>query len=89
MKFENTDVWGFKHAIRGMRNPLNSWDKSDSRGSGHYINEDFSFDLGDNDLDLMQRLIKGGSEHRKFMRQIMVSVDITAALFFLERNGSI
>ena len=82
MKFENTDVWGFEHAVRGMRNPMNSWDKIDSRGSGHYIHEDFSFDLGDNDLDLMQRLIKGGSEHRKYLRQIMVSVDITAPMYW-------
>lgn len=82
MKFENTDVWGFKHAVRGMRNPMNSWDKIDSRGSGHYIHEDFSFDLGDNDLDLMQRLIKGGNEHRKYLRQIMVSVDITAPMYW-------
>ena len=79
MKFENTEVWGFEHAIRGMRNPLESWDKSDS------IFEDslqcFNV-IGENDLDLMQRLIKAGSEHRKFMRQIFVSVDITAPLYW-------
>lgn len=83
MKFENIDVWGFKHAIRGMRNPMNSWDKSDSvftdeSGDFYFIDPQ----IGDNDLDLMQRLIKGGSEHRKFMRQIMVSVDITAPLYW-------
>lgn len=75
MKFENTDVWGFEHAIRGMRNPMNSWDKSDSKFW------DLDIEIGDNDLNLMQRLIKGGSEHRKYLRQIMVSVDITAAMF--------
>lgn len=89
MKFENTDVWGFKNAIRGMRNPMLSHDKSDSKyvtldeadgDFGHLTFKDFI--IGDNDLDLMQRLIKGGSEHRKYLRQIMVSVDITAPLFF-------
>ena len=79
MKFENTEVWGFKHAIRGMRNPLESWDKSDSlfESSLQYFNV-----LGENDLNLMQRLIKAGSEHRKFLRQIFVSVDITAPLYW-------
>lgn len=80
MKFERTDVWGFEHAIRGMRNPLQSHSKSDS-----VFNAEFDSDgviLGVNDLDLAQRLIKGGSEHRKFMRQIMVSVDITAPLYW-------
>ena len=88
MKFENTDVWGFRHAIRGMRNPMQSHDKSDSgyevidEAEGNFSHLTFKeYVIGDNDLDLMQRLIKGGSEHRKFMRQIMVSVDITAAMF--------
>ncbi len=92
MKFEETDVWGFKHAIRGARNPMNSWGKSDS---GHPIIEyekhedevkatfdESKFELGEKDIDLMQRLIKGGPEHRKFMRQIVVSVDITAPLYW-------
>ena len=79
MKFEKTDVWGFEHAIRGMRNPLNSWDKSDS----YFCEKDpDAYYLGKADLNLAQRLIKGGSEHRKFMRQIMVSVDITAPLYW-------
>lgn len=80
MKFENTDVWGFEHALRGMRNPLNSWDKGDSG----YIDRRFNdqFHIGKNDLDLAQRLIKAGSEHRKFLRQIFVSVDVTAPLFW-------
>ena len=75
MKFERTDVWGFEHAIRGMRNPLESWDKSDS--------EFIVSIIGKNDLELMQKLICAGSEHRKFMRQIMVSVDITAPSYFM------
>lgn len=79
MKFEHTEVWGFEHAIRGMRNPLESWDKSDSLFKGSI--QCFSV-LGENDLNLMQRLIKAGSEHRKFMRQIFVSVDITAPLYW-------
>ena len=80
MKFENTEVWGFEHAVRGMRNPLNSWDKGDSG----YIDRRFNdqFHIGKNDLDLAQRLIKAGSEHRKFLRQIFVSVDITAPLYW-------
>ena len=76
MKFENTEVWGFKHSLRGMRNPKNSWDKSDS-----YF-EHNALHIGPNDMRLAQTLIKAGSEHRKFMRQIFVSVDITAPLFW-------
>ena len=104
MKFENTEVWGFKHAIRGMRNPKNSWDRSDSydcqtiydeglcgfcdepqynlincdgvNKCGNYIA------IGPNDLKLMKALISGGSEHRKFLRQIFVSVDITAPFYW-------
>ena len=78
IKVENIDIWGFEHAIRGMRNPMNSWGKSDSVFSEDYRD----FDIGEDDLDLMHRLIKGGSEHRKFMRQIIVSVDITAPLYW-------
>lgn len=83
MKFERTEVWGFEHALRGMRNPLESWHKSDS----YYIDSSFydsDFVIGQNDLELAQKLIKGGSEHRKFLRQIMVSVDITAPLYFFK-----
>ena len=76
MDFKNVQVFNFEGAIRGMRNPMNSWDKSDSK------EERGTFIIGPNDLGLMQRLINGGSEHRKFMRQIFVSVDITAPLYF-------
>ena len=92
MKFLKTDVWGFKHALRGMRNPMNSWNKSDSGyaikdyelhdGEEKIVYDEDNFGIGSNDIDLMQRLINGGSEHRKFMRQIMVSVDITAPLYW-------
>lgn len=91
MKFANSDVWGFKHAVRGMRNPMNSWAKGDSGytvkeyelhdGEEKVTYDESQFGIGSNDIDLMQRLIKSGPEHRKFMRQIMVSVDITAPLY--------
>lgn len=78
MKFEHTEVFNFEGAIRGMRNPLNSWAKSDSGwDENHQV-----YTLGENDLGLAQRLIRGGSEHRKFLRQISISVDITAPLYF-------
>lgn len=80
MKFENTEVFNFEGALRGMRNPLESWDKSDS-GYG-YTENPTKFIIGQNDIKLAQSLIKAGSEHRKFMRQIFVSVDITAPLYW-------
>jgi hypothetical protein len=86
MKFENTEVFNFEGAIRGMRNPLESWDKSDSEWETHLdYNKDevyTKFAIGKNDLELMQKLIRAGSEHRKFLRQIFVSVDITAPLYW-------
>lgn len=90
MKFERTEVWGFEHALRGMRNPKNSWDKSDSEFNVTlYWDEDNTDEfetieavIGDNDMKLAQSLIRAGSEHRKFMRQIFVSVDITAPLYW-------
>lgn len=90
MKFEYTDVYNFENAIRGMRLPMNSYNKSDSgyetvrtgKCDEGILIECKNFIIGDNDLDLMQRLVKAGSPHDKFMRQIFVSVDITAPLFF-------
>jgi hypothetical protein len=87
MKFERLDTWGFEHALRGMRNPMNSWDKSDSdyydniydANSNSYVRR---FVIGENDMKLAQKLIRAGSVHRKFMRQIFVSVDITAPLYW-------
>jgi len=81
IKFENTEVWGFEHALRGMRNPLASWDKSDSGYYGSSVGNK-NYIIGEKDLELCQKLIKGGSEHRKFLRQIFVSVDITAPLYW-------
>jgi len=82
IKIENIDVWGFKHAIRGMRNAMNSWDKSDSMGSGIMINGEYSFIVGENDLGLMRKLYKAGVEHRTYARMIQVSMDITAPLYW-------
>ena len=94
MKFENTEVFNFEGALRGMRQPLQSHIKSDSKYwlPNEYIdeyeritNEEISWTpyyIGENDMDLAQRLVKVGSPHRKFMRQIFVSVDITAPLFW-------
>ena len=74
MKFERTETFNFTGALRGMRNPMNSWDKSDSiQGASH---------IGPKDLELAQRLVRAGTEHYKFMRQIFVSVDITAPLYW-------
>ncbi len=78
MKFENTQVFNFEGAFRGMRNPLSSWQKSDS----DFFLPNYCQFIGENDLKLAQRLIAAGSEHRKFMRQIFVSVDITAPLYW-------
>ena len=77
IKLERTSVMNLENAIRGARNPMNSWGKMDSSydAEGNYI-------LGENDLDLARRLACAGSDHRKFLRQIFVSVDITAPLYW-------
>ena len=77
IKIENTEVFGLESAIRGMRNPLNSWDKSDSHKSW-----DGKFCIGEADLKLMKSLVKAGSDHSKFMRMINVTFDITAPLYW-------
>lgn len=89
MRFENTQVWGFEHALHGMRNPKESWIKSDSyyESIEEYLNHEKSnpirrYIIGDNDMKLAQTLIKAGTEHRKFLRQIFVSVDIEAPLYW-------
>lgn len=76
IKFENTEVFGWEHAIRGMRNPMNSWDRRDSFAWPGGV------DIGKNDLDLMKRLRNGGSVHAKYRRMITVYVDITAPLYW-------
>lgn len=94
MKFSNTSVMNFENAFRGLRNPKNSWDRSDSGKlywDGTWYHEELknyfteygvNFYIGENDMKLAQTLIKAGNEHRKFMRQIFVSVDITAPLYW-------
>lgn len=85
---DNVEVWGFEHAIRGMRNPLNSWDRSDSYEEGADEFENCGdcrigeFVVGEKDLALMKQLCKAGTEHRKFLRQIFVAMDITAPLYW-------
>lgn len=81
MRFENTSVYNIYNAILGARNPMNSWNRSDSIFNGFNGKIENTI-IGENDLELMQKLIKAGSEHRKFMRQIFVSVDITAPLYW-------
>ena len=78
IKIENVEVVGWESAIRGMRNPMNSWDKSDSV----ILPTENIIDVGKNDLDLMKRLVKAGTDHRKFMRMITVYVDVTAPLYW-------
>ena len=89
LKIENFEVTGWEAAIRGMRNPKNSWEKSDTvygtyygELNGHPCLDTDGFTLGANDLDLMTRLRNAGTDHRKFMRMITVYLDITAPLYW-------
>jgi hypothetical protein len=77
LKVERTAVMNLENAMRGVRNPMNSWNRSDSN-----YDEDGNYILGPNDLDLAKRLRKAGSDHRKFIRQIFVSCDITAPIYW-------
>ncbi len=77
IKLERTDVMNFENAIRGARNPMNSWARYDST-----YDEEGNFVFGENDMDLAKRLCTAGSDHRKFIRMIFVSVDITAPLYW-------
>ena len=77
IKLDHSSVMNLENAMRGARNPLNSWARSDS-----YYDETGNYVLGENDLGLAKRLRKAGSDHRKYMRQIFVSVDITAPLYW-------
>ena len=98
LKIENFEVMGWEHAIRGMRNPMNSWEKSDSGYCVQDLSRDCNncvhkhtnyptcrcggFDIGPNDYALMKKLRKAGTDHRKFMRMITVYLDITAPLYW-------
>ena len=77
LKVERISVMNFENAIRGARNPLNSWARMDS-----FYDEKGNYILGENDLALASKLAKAGSDHRKFLRQIIVSMDITAPLYW-------
>lgn len=79
IKIENVETFGFEHAIRGMRNPLNSWEKSDSAFIGEY---GFQSYIGEDDLALAKKLAAGGPSHGKFLRMITVYLDITAPLYW-------
>ena len=78
IKIENVDVYGFEAAIRGARNPMNSWDRMDSG----YNNG--KFEIGENDYKLLKNLTIAGPEHRKWNRMVTVTMDITAPLYFLK-----
>lgn len=83
LKVEHTEVFGFEAAIRGMRNPMNSWDKSDSKWYDDENGEwETKFVVGENDLKLMKSLSKAGNDHAKFLRMINVTCDITAPLYW-------
>ena len=97
IKLENTEVVGWEHAIRGMRNPMNSWEKSDSgygcgndnenfcdncSSSFHCISREKTYNIGPEDHKLMMKLRNAGTDHRKFMRMIAVYLDITAPLYW-------
>lgn len=101
IKVENIEVFNFEGAIRGLRNPMNSWSKSDSHKCEWQLSDECDvcgkldadntgacesdrqfYCIGENDLDLMKRLFKAGTEHRKYLRQIFVSMDITAPLYW-------
>lgn len=88
IKVEHIETWGFEHAIRGMRNPLNSWDRSDSYAGQPDVFENCrectlgEFFIGENDLTLMRKLYAGGQPHRKYLRQIFAVMDITAPLYW-------
>lgn len=91
IKIENTEVFGWEAAIRGMRNPTNSWEKSDSDWNYDCFEYDFAeyrtkdeYEIGPNDHDLMMRLVKAGDEHSKFMRMIHVSMDIFGTALLVE-----
>lgn len=81
IKIENTEVVGWEAAIRGMRNPMNSWDKSDSEWVGDK-NYNLVIDIGTNDLELMKRLASAGTDHAKYRRMITVYVDLVAPLYW-------
>lgn len=82
IEIQNVDIYGWETAVRGMRNPLNSWHKSDSEWRRADQSDEWEFIVGDNDRALMMQLVRAGSDHAKFMRMITVTADITAPLYW-------
>lgn len=82
IKIEDTNVYGWEAAITGMRNPLNSWDRSDTNWDKYYSSRDINRCIGPNDLNLMKRLSMAGPDHGKYLRFINVTCDITAPLYW-------
>lgn len=94
IQIERTEVYGWESAVRGMRNPMNSWDKSDSvfkvEGSNWTERDKWhiSAEIGEKDLTLMKQLVKAGTDHSKFMRMITVTCDITAPLYWIKEQDT-
>lgn len=89
IRIENVQIYGWEAAIRGMRNPLNSWAKSDTNWEKFYSQKnDISRCIGENDLSLMKTLAKAGTDHRKYLRMINVTVDITAPLYWISEHDT-
>lgn len=82
IKVENIDVYGLEHAVRAARNPMNSWDKSDSFVRKSYTNMKQDFFIGENDMNLAKKLYHAGVPHRTYLRMINVWMDVTAPLYF-------
>ena len=82
IKFENTSIYGWEAAIRGMRNPMNSWEYSDTTFTDAIFHHNELVGIGEKDLQLMKQLVRAGTDHSKFMRMITVTCDITAPLYW-------
>lgn len=82
IRISNIETWGFEAAVRGMRNPYDSWAKSDSSWGDNMLTGLPEYGVGESDLGLMKKLFQAGSEHRKYLRSIYISMDITAPLYW-------
>ena len=82
IKIEHIETYGWEAAIRGARNPLNSWGKSDSKAYAYWNGDEWDYSVGEQDLKLMQNLVAAGPDHGKFMRMIGISMDIVAPLYW-------
>lgn len=84
IRIENVEIVGWEAALRGMRNPMNSWAKGDTNWQKYHSSGDIGRCIGENDLKLMKSLAKAGTDHRKFMRMITVYADVTSSLYFFK-----